>query len=196
MAHCGTRKFTQLIMQGTMMAVLIGCGVSRSAAEQPTPPAPSPTSLSSVPIATDLQRAMLSAHNDARAAVGVGPVAWDTKLSAAAAAYARELAANGRFEHSSSASRPDQGENLWAGTTRAYSFEQMAGGWIDERRYFIAAVFPHVSTTGNWQDVGHYSQIIWRNTTRIGCGIASNRHRDILVCRYSSPGNFTGQRVF
>ena len=139
---------------------------------------------------------MLAEHNAARAEVGVGPVTLDTDLNAAALAYAEVLIANGRFEHSPGASRPNQGENLWAGTASAFSFKQMVDGWINEKQFFRDGVFPDVSTTGQWQDVGHYTQIIWRNTTKIGCGIASNAQRDVLVCRYSPPGNFIGQRVF
>lgn len=139
---------------------------------------------------------MLAAHNEARAEVGVGPVELDPALNAAALAYAEELIANGRFEHSSGSSRPNQGENLWAGTASAFSFRQMVDGWIDEKQFFTNGVFPDVSTTGRWQDVGHYTQIIWRNTTKIGCGLASNAQRDVLVCRYSPPGNFVGQRTF
>ena len=139
---------------------------------------------------------MLAAHNEARDDVRVEPVELDPALNAAALAYARELIANGRFEHSPGPSRPDQGENLWAGTASAFTFRQMVDAWINENRYFVAGVFPDVSTTGRWQDVGHYTQIVWRNTTRIGCGIASNAQRDVLVCRYSPPGNYIGQRVF
>ncbi|NJM50130.1 MAG: SCP-like extracellular [Sphingomonadales bacterium] len=143
-----------------------------------------------------MMTAMLKAHNDARAEVGLPAVEWDAGLSAEALAYAQQLVANGRFEHSSGASRPNQGENLWAGTAGAFSFAQMAAGWVDEKRFFVAGIFPDVSSTGRWQDVGHYTQIIWRGTTKIGCGIASNNARDVLVCRYSPPGNFIGQRVF
>ena len=52
---------------------------------------------------------------------------------------------------------------------------------------------PGISRTGRWQDAGHYSQMIWRNTTRIGCAMAGG---GFLVCRYAPPGNFTGQKAF
>ena len=139
---------------------------------------------------------MLADHNAARAEVGVPPLELDPALNAAALDYAETLIANGRFEHSPGASRPNQGENLWAGTAGFFSFEQMVAGWVDEKQFFVNGTFPDVSTTGRWQDVGHYTQIVWRNTTKLGCGLASNSQRDVLVCRYSPPGNFVGQRTF
>ena len=64
-----------------------------------------------------------------------------------------------------------------------------------EGRDFVNGVTPAFSRTGKWQDVSHYTQMIWRNTTRVGCAIASNRRDDYLVCRYSPPGNVVGQRT-
>ena len=113
-----------------------------------------------------------------------------------ALAYAEELIANGRFEHSPGPSRPNQGRESVGGNSQRI-FIRADGERLDRREtIFPGRRFPDVSTTGNWQDVGHYTQIIWRNTTRIGCGLASNAQRDVLVCRYSPPGNFIGQRVF
>ncbi|MBD2841808.1 SCP-like extracellular [Erythrobacter sp. KMU-140] len=139
---------------------------------------------------------MLRDHNRARAEVGVPDLVLDDDLSRAALAYAEELAASGRFEHSPGTTRPNQGENLWAGTESAFTFEEMAAGWIDEKQYYIHDSFPYVSTTGRWQDVGHYTQIIWRNTERLGCGIATGTGRDYLVCRYSPQGNIVGQFAY
>ena len=88
-----------------------------------------------------------------------------------------------------------QGENLWMGTTGAYSIETMIGNWASERRWFRAGIFPNVSTTGNWADVGHYTQMIWPTTTHVGCALQRSPRWDFLVCRYSPPGNRDGDRV-
>lgn len=81
------------------------------------------------------------------------------------------------------------------GTRGAYSLEDMIGGWSGERRYFRSGFFPDVSTSGNWSDVAHYTQMIWRSTTNVGCALHQGRSDDYLVCRYSPPGNVTGQPV-
>jgi hypothetical protein len=138
---------------------------------------------------------IVAAHNRERAAVGVVPLTWDPALEAGAASYARGLALTGRFAHSDRASRGGAGENLWTGTRGAYSLEQMIGSWASEKSMFVRGVFPRVNRNGNWAAVGHYSQMIWPTTMRIGCALGSNRVADYLVCRYSPAGNIDGRRV-
>ena len=127
--------------------------------------------------------------------VGAPPLAWDSALEAGAASYARGLAMTGTFAHSSSASRRGAGENLWMGSRGAFSLEQMIGSWESEKRLFVPGIFPNVSRSGRWSDVGHYSQMIWPATTRVGCALASNGSADYLVCRYAPAGNIEGRRV-
>lgn len=138
---------------------------------------------------------ILAAHNAVRAQAGVQPVAWDPDLANAAAGYAMQLALTNTFQHSDRNARRGTGENLWMGTRGAYSYESMVGGWSSERRYFVPGVFPAVSRSGNWEDVGHYTQMVWPTTTRVGCALASNARNDFLVCRYSPAGNVDGRPV-
>lgn len=140
-----------------------------------------------------LRATMISAHNRARREFGVGPLAWDASLARDAAVYAQRLARSGRFEHDPQhGRRPKQGENLWVGTRTAYSYAEMIGLLIDERRYFRPGRFPAVSRTGDWSQVAHYTQIVWPATQRVGCATASNRFNDYLVCRYLPAGNVVG----
>jgi hypothetical protein len=81
------------------------------------------------------------------------------------------------------------------GTRGYYSPEQMIGHWIREKFYFRRGTFPYVSRTGNWAHVSHYTQMIWRSTTHIGCAIHRSARWDYLICRYSPPGNVDGYRV-
>lgn len=138
---------------------------------------------------------ILSLHNALRMQVGVAPLTWDRALGQAAANYAVQLALTNSFHHSNRASRQGTGENLWMGTRGAYSYDAMVGAWSSERRNFVPGIFPSVSRSGNWEDVGHYTQMVWPTTTRIGCALASNAIRDFLVCRYASAGNINGRSV-
>ncbi|MES2136869.1 MAG: CAP domain-containing protein [Pseudomonadota bacterium] len=138
---------------------------------------------------------VLAAHNVARAQIGVPLLVWDNALGTAAAAYAQQMAITGVFEHSNRAARRGIGENLWMGTHGAYSIETMVGDWVGEKRYFLPGTFPAVSRTGNWIDTGHYTQVIWPTTQRIGCALASTARTDYLVCRYSPAGNIDGRWV-
>ena len=138
---------------------------------------------------------LLAAQNAERRAARVAPFAWDARLAAGASAYARHLAATGTFRHSDGRARAGSGENLWMGTAGAFSAEEMIGDWASERRWFVRGTFPKISRTGRWSDVGHYTQLVWRTTTRVGCGVARGNGRDVLVCRYAPAGNIDGRRV-
>ena len=144
---------------------------------------------------TDQPQRILALHNRERSAVGSRPLSWDPSLAAAAAAYAPQLARLGRLAHSPRETRVGQGENLWMGSRGAFGLEEIVGSWAGERRLFRAGSFPNVSTTGQWSDVAHYTQMIWPTTERVGCAFHRSERWDFLVCRYSPPGNVTGQRV-
>ena len=136
---------------------------------------------------------MLKAHNVPRAAVGLGPLRWDPRLAADAAVWARQLSRQGRLVHER---QSIEGENLWRGTVGAFDYEDMVDDWANERADYQPGLFPEVSRTGNWRDVGHYTQMVWRDTSQVGCAMAQDRQWDYLVCRYSPPGNWSGQRAY
>ena len=141
-------------------------------------------------------RAMIDPQNAARRLAGVPDLVWDDALAADAREWADHLAQTSSFYHSDDDRGRDpqgEGENLFMGTEGAYSYQQMVGMWVDEKKFYRDGVMPNLSTTGNWDDVGHYTQVIWRSTKRVGCALASNGDVDYLVCRYSEPGNFMGE---
>jgi hypothetical protein len=144
------------------------------------------------PALSPLEQRLLAAHNAERRRVGAAPLAWDRALAASAAGYGPALAARGRLVHSPRAIRPGQRENLWMGSRSVYSPEQMVGRWIDERALLRPGVYPAVSSTGRWEDVSHYTQMVWPSTTRLGCAVHSSTATDYLICRYSPPGNKDG----
>lgn len=123
------------------------------------------------------------------------PLVWDSDLANGAGVYAQQMAASGVFAHSDRSKRRGVGENLWMGSHGYFSLEAMVGGWTAEKRFFMPGVFPNNSRTGNWEDVGHYTQMIWPTTQRVGCAIATAHNTDYLVCRYATAGNIDGHRL-
>jgi hypothetical protein len=140
----------------------------------------------------DFAGRVLTLHNRERANMGLPPLRWSTRLSQEAGSWASSLANRGAFEHSG---QGDFGENLWMGSAEWFSPEQMVGAFLSERDAFRPGRFPHVSRTGNWTDVGHYTQVIWPQTQAVGCAIARSRGQDVMVCRYWPAGNVFGERV-
>ncbi|TCD06323.1 SCP-like extracellular [Erythrobacteraceae bacterium CFH 75059] len=139
---------------------------------------------------------ILAAHNRERAALNLPPLAWEDSLAADAKAWAATLAQTGQLAHAPQSGGSGQGENLWMGTAGRFAAEQMVGAWSAERAQFRHGVFPQVSATGDWADVGHYTQMIWRDTTHLGCAVASGPRYDALVCRYARPGNVMGRAPY
>lgn len=137
----------------------------------------------------------LSEHNAARADVGLGPLRWNHDLRRAAAQWAETLARRGDFRHDPDLRMLSHGENLWKGTRERHAPWEMIDLFFAEQRHFRPGVFPDVSATGRWSDVGHYTQIIWPETREVGCATAVNARHEVLVCRYFPAGNIMGYRL-
>lgn len=140
-----------------------------------------------------LATVVVATHNAARAEVGVEPVQWNAKLAADAAEWARHLAATGQFEHDDREQDEPEGENLWMGTRGYYPVQRMVKAWEEEKKAFRPGRFPDNSRTGSWEDVGHYTQMVWKDTREVGCAIARNASDEVLVCRYAQAGNVMGE---
>ena len=138
-----------------------------------------------------------TAHNFYRYEIpnaNITGLSYSTSIEANCQVYANYLAANNLFQHSGA---PGVGENLWGGPTGATP-TNMISGFGQEKQWFTYGLFPYnVSTTGFWGAVGHYTQLIWRNTRQFGCaGASSSSGRYTLVCQYYPPGNYYDQYVY
>jgi hypothetical protein len=140
--------------------------------------------------------ALLTEHNRARDEAGVPRLQWSVKLAGEAQRQAQRLAQEGWIRHSSQSELNGAGENLWMGSAGYYGAEAMVGSFVEEKRNFLPGAFPRVSRTGRWEDVGHYTQVVWRTTREVGCAVARNGSDDFLVCRYWPAGNWMGERPF
>lgn len=158
--------------------------------------AAAPLLIGSTSLTNNLDMRVLAAHNRERAAIGVPPLRWDPALAASAREWADHLGRTGAFEHAPEDPRNPEGENLWAGTLGYYGAEAMVEAWIVEKRHFKPGQFPHNSMTGQVADVGHYTQLTWRNTGEVGCALAQSSVEDVLVCRYAQAGNIFGEKPF
>ena len=141
------------------------------------------------------QAAILAAHNSYRAAVAteepLQPLQWSGSLAASAQNWANHLATIGTLQEPGVG-----GVNLADATAGTLSVTQLVGLWGNEQQFFIDGVFPDISTTGNWEAAGHYSQMVWRNTTEVGGGLATGQGQDFLVCYYNPAGNVTGETAY
>jgi hypothetical protein len=133
------------------------------------------------------EQALLAAHNEARAKHCVPPMRWSAQLAAAAQSWVNKCTHNPQypalFEHDPQ--RGTAGENLaWGPSLTA---RQAADLWYKEiGNYNFAA--PVYSSA-----VGHFTQLVWRATTQVGCAKAACGKIVLWSCRYSPPGNMNAQ---
>jgi uncharacterized protein YkwD len=128
---------------------------------------------------------ILAQHALFRAEVGEPPLVWDNTIAAGAQEWADAKQADGQFAHSSGTGL---GENLAGGEVKDATMRLGS----DERINYQSDPQP---TGQEKKTVGHYTQIVWSSTTKVGCGFApANKLAfGLVVCRYSPPGNFAGE---
>lgn len=138
----------------------------------------------------------LRLHNNERAALGLPPLVWNERLAKSAEVWATNLSRGGALQHEYQGGQSGQGENLWMGSSGHYSVDEMIGDWSAEKARFRRGRAPVIRNRDDWEAVGHYSQMVWRETRAVGCAIAHSPDWDVLVCRYDPPGNVWGQNPF
>jgi pathogenesis-related protein 1 len=145
----------------------------------PMPPAPRPSNLSAE------ASAFVAAHNKVRAQHCAGPLTWSAKLADAAQRWANTLRDRGcKFEHTQN---NVYGENLAGGTIGALDAGSTVAMWYDEQKQY------RFGSGGFSMDTGHFTQVVWRGTTQLGCGHSQCNGNDIFVCEYDPPGNYEGE---
>lgn len=157
------------------------------AAGQPAaPPAPGAPRRPPAPPAPALSpeaQALLAAHNQVRARHCAAPLSWSPKLAQVAQQWADSLRSQGcKFGHSGGA----YGENLAAGTSGSLDGKAVTDMWYDEIKQYA------FDRGGFSMQTGHFTQVVWRETTQLGCAVTSCRGMDIWVCEYDPPGNVEG----
>ncbi|XP_031495349.1 pathogenesis-related protein 1-like [Nymphaea colorata] len=129
----------------------------------------------------------LDPHNAARAAVGVGPLAWDDTVASYAQAYADQRAADCALMHSGG----QYGENIYWNSGDADAADAVSY-WVSEEAYY-----DYNSNSCIGGECLHYTQVVWRDTMYLGCAkVTCDSGGTFITCNYDPPGNIIGERPY
>lgn len=148
------------------------------------------------PDANAFQASALSEHNTYRAVHHSPALSDDAAVVGTAQAYADTLLSTGVFIHSSDEQRNGAGENLY------YTYSQFPLDPEDLAARAVGAWYEEVAdydygNPGFSVDTGHFTQVVWKSTTALGCAVAqgpktiAGRSATInyVVCHYAPDGN-------
>jgi uncharacterized protein YkwD len=129
-------------------------------------------------------QSFVDAHNADRAKHCAKPLAWSNEIARVAQAWADQLRAKGCvLQHSNN----NYGENLAAGTAGTLDPDEVVKLWYDEGASY------RFRDGGFSMSTGHFTQLVWRATTKIGCGHTMCDNKVIWVCNYDTAGNVEGE---
>jgi pathogenesis-related protein 1 len=177
------------------------------------PPAPPPTTeldCTTIMPGTSLVDDFVCAHNAIRASVQtpqplpeppLPEVIWNQQLADFAQFHADACV----YAHSDNTERTNKfgqwvGENIAANTGQGYDPYFIVNLWASE-----AVDYDYTSNTcADAKQCGHYTQIVWRETTEVGCAKASCptlsntsfTDAEFWICDYLPGGNYVGQRPY
>ncbi|XP_047307370.1 pathogenesis-related protein 1C-like [Impatiens glandulifera] len=138
----------------------------------------------------------VDAHNQIRSERGIPPLSWDPTLATFAQYWASQRADDcNPFVHSLS----NYGENIMWELYNEDSPTHITQVWAAEEKNFDLELHKCMCQPETSDCMcGHYTQVVWRSTTRIGCGnyTCNNQKGFIVVCSYDPPGNYVGENPF
>ncbi|KIW21587.1 hypothetical protein PV08_02167 [Exophiala spinifera] len=144
----------------------------------------------------DYQTGILAAHNVHRANHSAADLTWNAQM----ATYAAETAAKCVYQHDLSPGGGGYGQNIGAGYTPAQVPAMIGNDMYNSEMPYYPLPYgvdnPDTSNFGSW---GHFSQIVWKSTTGVGCATqfcptlqGATFTNYFTVCNYYPPGNIGG----
>ena len=161
-----------------------------------------PTAISGTAISAALTQPqadqMLQSHNGIRVSPvlqpapspALPPLTWSSALQQHAQAWAETCPTGHNPDRTVDGLSGNTGENIYFSTS-ARPASTVVTRWASE-----ACDYDYASNTCLGQMCGHYTQLVWRATTLVGCGARSGCPGNfgvVVVCNYWPAGNFVGR---
>ncbi|KAI3428030.1 hypothetical protein D9Q98_006416 [Chlorella vulgaris] len=140
-------------------------------------------------------KGVLTVLNQIRAKFNAPPVKWNAALASASQQHANKC----RWEHSL-----DAGENIFFTYGYQYPIDGLDACAYADKTWASQAASYNFKNPGVSRDGGqthHFTQLVWRETSQVGCGVArcpnlansgTDQPSDFVVCQYLDSGNWLG----
>ena len=138
---------------------------------------------------------LLGEHNRVRAGAGLSSLEWSEDLSDYAEEWANHLAATGcNLDHrpKSGKWKRKYGENLFMGVAENFGILHTVTTWEREKKNYSYGPV----TEQNRFATENYTQLVWKDTERVGCAKAICSGNMVIVCNYDPPGNVPGEKPY
>ena len=131
----------------------------------------------------------LAKHNELRKLHGGKDLTLDADLTAAAQKWSNAQLAAKKMSHDTGLKT---GENLAFKMDSTADYQKVLDDtptqrWYDEIKDYDFTKSEYSSKTG------HFTQVVWAKTTKLGCGSASDGNNVYVTCRYEPAGNVVGE---
>lgn len=135
----------------------------------------------------------LYVHNLIRLAHWDLLLVWDSQLEAYASWWAGQRKSDCRPQHSFPEGGFKLGENIFWGSGSNWQPRDAVLAWADEEKDYSY----NTNTCVPSRVCGHYTQIVWRSTRRVGCArVVCDDGNVFMTCNYDPPGNVVGERPY
>lgn len=181
--------------------ILVGCSSPRSKPTIPT------TTNNSITLPTVNPTEIITAHNRIRSQYQLPKLSWSNELANFSQQWADYLKLNNHcnMQHRphSGSHKTNYGENLfWASPLtwsdgrveiQKFSGTTVVNDWASEVDFYN---YRNNQCQKN-QQCGHYTQIVWKDSRKVGCARAiCSDSSQVWVCSYDPPGNWVGQHPY
>lgn len=162
--------------------------------EAPSSSNSSPSQPTSTSVSSDYQQGILDSHNIHRRNASVSDLAWSDNMASIAA----QIAASCVYAHDTSTGGGGYGQNIGAGAPPSDVPGMITNEMYNNEINWYPLPYGVEPDMTNFEKWGHYSQIVWKSTTSVGCatqycpGGLANTGGGVspyfTVCNYSPPG--------
>jgi uncharacterized protein YkwD len=135
-------------------------------------------------------------QNQYRALHSAKPLVWNATTAKLAQTWANQLAENNTFAHGMNIDSKGEwlGQNI-ASIFDSHNINIPYNNILSVELWYHEYKLYNYSNPGFSMDTGHFTQMVWKDTTSVGFGMAAKGSRTVIVTNYYPAGNYAGEYV-